>query len=233
MSYNIQHGRGMDGNIDLERIAEIIIQEAADIVALQEVDIGVERSGHLDIARELSELTGLKYYSFGKNLDHQGGDYGIATLSRYPILEEENTHFTQLGPEQRSVLQTVIDMRGWSLLFLNTHLDHRDEDDSERLLNVREVRDEILPRYETDAVIFAGDFNDVPGSPTYERVTKYMTDAWELSGDGKGFTIPPDNPQRRIDYIFYDDGVNSQKAWVPATMASDHLPVVVEFQKKK
>lgn len=230
MSFNIKHGQGMDGVIDLERTAEVIRREEVDIVALQEVDVGVERSGERDIARELAELTGLEHYAFGKNVEVEGGDYGTATLSRFPIVEEQNTHLTQLGPEQRGVLQTVIEVEGEELLFLNTHLDHRGEDDAERLQSIREVDEEILPEYEgVDAVVFAGDFNDVPGSSTHQKMTELMTDAWEEAGEGEGLTIPPDEPERRIDYIFYDGGVAPAKVWVPQTLTSDHLPVVAEF----
>lgn len=233
MAYNIQHGRGMDGEIDLERIAAVILDEEADIVALQEVDIGVERSDRRDIASELAELTGKEHMVFGKNIDHQGGDYGNATISRYPIVESANSHFEMLGVEQRGVLETLIDIDGWRVLVLNTHLAHRRQDSEERVLYAERTRDEILPRYRSDAVIFAGDFNDVPHSPVHEVMTSYMTDAWEIAGEGDGFTIPPDNPRRRIDYIFHDDGVRPLQAWVPLTMASDHLPVVVEFARNR
>ncbi|MCC5907679.1 MAG: endonuclease/exonuclease/phosphatase family protein [Balneolaceae bacterium] len=229
MSYNIQHGRGMDGEIDLERIAQVILDEGADIVALQEVDMGVERSGRIDIATELAELTGLEHYVFGKNIDHQGGDYGNATLSRFPITEYENVHFEQMSPEQRGILTTLIDVDGFSLLMMNTHLAHRSQDEPERVIFIEGARDEIIPRYQSDAIIFIGDFNDVPGSATHEAVKEYLTDVWEVVGDGDGFTIPPDNPNRRIDYIFYDDGLEPLNAWVPVTMASDHLPLVADF----
>lgn len=91
----------MDRVIDLERIAQIIVDEGADIVGFQEVDVSVERSDRINIATELSELTGLEHVVFGKNIDHQGGDYGNATISRYPITEFENIHFERLSNEQR------------------------------------------------------------------------------------------------------------------------------------
>lgn len=229
VSYNIKHGRGMDDNIDLKRIADVILETGADIVALQEVDIGVERSGRRDIVCELSELTGLKYQAFGKNLDHQGGDYGNATLSRYPITEYENVQFEQLGPELRGILSTVIEIQDRSLLLLNTHLDFRSDDDSERLLYIQGARNEIIPKYNVDAVIFGGDFNDTLGSLTYQNVTEFLVDAWEESGDGDGFTIPSNDPEKRIDYIFYSGNINPVNAWNPGTQASDHLPVAVEF----
>ena len=140
MTYNIHHGRGIDGEVDLERIAEVIIDEEADIVGLQEVDVGVERSGRINIAKKLSTLTGLEYVVFGKNIDHQGGDYGNATLSKYPITEFENVQFERLSNEQRGILTTLIDMDGFSLLLMNTHLAHRSQDQSERLIYTQDAR---------------------------------------------------------------------------------------------
>ncbi len=229
VSYNIKHGRGIDDIIDLKRITDVILETGADIVALQEVDIGVERSGRRDIVRELSELTGLEHQAFGKNLDHQGGDYGNATLSRYPITDYKNVQFEQLGPELRGILTTVIEIQDRSLLLLNTHLDYRSDDDSERLLYIQGARDEIIPKYNVDAVIFGGDFNDTPGSLTYQNVTEFLSDAWEESGEGDGYTIPSNDPEKRIDYIFYSGNINPVNAWTPVTLASDHLPVAVEF----
>ena len=48
LTYNIRHGEGMDGVYDLGRIAEIIRGAHPDVVALQEVDRGTERSGRAD-----------------------------------------------------------------------------------------------------------------------------------------------------------------------------------------
>src|SRR6185295_732374 len=59
MTYNIHHGEGLDGKVDLLRIAELIKREGADLVALQEVDKGVARTARRDLPGELAELTGL------------------------------------------------------------------------------------------------------------------------------------------------------------------------------
>src|SRR5690625_4489346 len=82
----------------------------------------------------------MEHVIFGANLEIQGGEYGTATLSRFPIVEHENSHFEQLGPEQRGVLQTMIDMDGRSLLMINTHLDYRGSDTAERMLRSEERR---------------------------------------------------------------------------------------------
>ena len=78
MTYNLHHGEGMDGRVDLERIAEIIRREGADIVALQEVDRGVARTARRDLSGELAALTGMTCL-FSNNFHFQGGS--MATRS--------------------------------------------------------------------------------------------------------------------------------------------------------
>jgi endonuclease/exonuclease/phosphatase family metal-dependent hydrolase len=231
MSYNIQHGRGMDGKVDLERIAAVINGEKADIVALQEVDRGVARTDRRDLPQELAKLTGMEFF-FDKNIPHQGGEYGNAVLTRFPILERTNTHLRMLRPnEQRGVIQLVLDVQGRRVLFMNTHIDYR-RDDSERLENVSQFK-EILAGHEKMPVIFCGDFNDLPGSRTHEAMKKLLADSWEVAGEGDGFTFRADNPVRRIDYIFVTrDSIEPLKIWVPSSLASDHLPVVAELRLK-
>ena len=59
LCYNIHYGQGNDGVYDVERLAEVIKETRPDIVALQEVDVVVERSGKVHQARRLGELTGM------------------------------------------------------------------------------------------------------------------------------------------------------------------------------
>ncbi len=230
MSYNIQHGRGMDGEVDVERIAEVINEEAPDIVALQEVDQGVERSGRIDIPEKLAELTGMEAF-FERNIEFQGGNYGNAVLSRYPIRQQTNTHLRMLREgEQRGVIHMVLDVKGRDVLFMNTHIDYR-RDDSERLKNIRQFR-EIIETYGDLPVIFCGDFNDFPGSRTHEKLKEDFVDTWEAVGEGDGFTFRADAPDRRIDYIFLsrDGSLTPERAWIPDTQASDHLPLVADIR---
>ncbi|HUG27420.1 MAG TPA: endonuclease/exonuclease/phosphatase family protein, partial [Gemmatimonadales bacterium] len=85
VSYNIRHGRGMDGEVNLERTAAVLRQLTPDIVALQEVDNRVTRSGGEDQAAVLGGLLGMEH-AFGSFMDYQGGQYGMAILSRHPIV---------------------------------------------------------------------------------------------------------------------------------------------------
>ena len=230
MTFNIHHGEGVDGKIDLNRIAEVILSQKADIVALQEVDRTVERTARRDLIAELAALTGMNY-GFGKNIDYQGGDYGNAILSRFPIINQQNHLFRMVLPgEQRGLLQVVLQVEGKQLVLLNTHLDHR-RDDGDRLSNIDEI-EQILGKYKGLPVILCGDFNDTPDSPTLRKVEKIFVDSWRHGGKGEGFSYSSTEPQKRIDYVFVKKGkaLAPGRAWVALSNASDHLPVIVEFK---
>lgn len=229
LTYNIHHGEGLDQKIDLERIADLIKREKADIVALQEVDKGVERTARRDFPAELAKLTGMTVY-FDRNIIYQGGDYGNAVLTRFPIKRKKNTHYKMLREgEQRGVQQLVLNVQGKELLFLNTHIDYR-PDNSERLINADELK-EIVKRAGRMPVVLCGDFNDFPASKLHQKISSFLTDTWELIGTGDGFTIPAANPRNRIDYIWISgQTLEPVKIEVLKSDASDHLPVLGEFR---
>lgn len=229
MTYNIHHGEGTDGRLDLERIAALIRDEGADLVALQEVDRGVERTGRRDLPAELAGLTGMTCL-FRNNYAFQGGEYGNAILTRFAVKRWTNTLLRMLrSGEQRGVLQAVVDAGGRELLFLSTHIDYR-PDDAERLANVAQFR-EVLAEYGMMPALFGGDFNDTPGSRTYAAMDAAFDDVWVRAGQGVGFTIPSREPNKRIDFLWLRHGapLRPVRAWVPPSPGSDHLPVVAEF----
>lgn len=229
MTYNIHHGEGLDGRLDLERIARVITEARADLVGLQEVDRGVARTQRRDLPAELARLTGMTV-TFESNLPHQGGEYGNAVLSRFPVQASRNTHYRAPRPgEQRGFQEVTVVAHGRELLFINTHLDFR-AGDEERLASVAELRAAVAAAGKTP-VIMVGDFNAVPASSPIRAVAVFLRDAWETAGRGPGFTIPVRKPARRIDYVWYaPEGLEPVTATVPSSEASDHLPVMVEFR---
>lgn len=230
MTYNIHHGEGLDGKVDLVRIAELIKRERADIVALQEVDKGVTRTQQRDLAGELAKLTGMTGV-FSNNFHYQGGEYGNAVLTRFPVLATQNTHYQMLRTnEQRGLLELTLKVHGREVVLLNTHLDFR-HDDAERLLNLIKIR-EVVNAHAGQPVILCGDFNDTPASRTYSRLKLFLNDAWAMVGQGEGWTFSADHPQRRIDYVWLSptESLKPVKAWVPTSNASDHLPLLVEME---
>jgi endonuclease/exonuclease/phosphatase family metal-dependent hydrolase len=230
MTYNIHHGEGLDGKVDVQRIAAVIRGERADIVALQEVDKGVRRTGRRDFPAELAALTGLTCV-FSNNFHYQGGEYGNAVLTRFPVLNATNAHYQMLRTnEQRGILQLTLQVHGRPLVFLNTHLDYRG-DDAERLLNAQEIL-ALTAQHRGTPIVLCGDFNDTPGSRVHQTIKALFDDAWARAGTGEGWTFPADQPRKRIDYVWFAKAghlvpINAQ---VPPSAASDHLPLVVTFQ---
>jgi endonuclease/exonuclease/phosphatase family metal-dependent hydrolase len=233
MTYNIQHGEGIDKKVDLARIARVITDAKADIVALEEVDRGVKRTAGRDEPAELAQLTGLTAY-FDNNFHYQGGEYGNAVLTRFPIKRAKNTHYRMLRQgEQRGVIQLVLDVDGRDVLFMATHIDYR-ADDSERLINIDEMKSIVADATGAKLpVILCGDFNDIPGSRTHAKVKGFLSDTWELVGHGDGLSYSTDHPKKRIDYVWISPAtIEPVSIAVLQSEASDHLPVLAELRLK-
>jgi endonuclease/exonuclease/phosphatase family metal-dependent hydrolase len=232
MSYNIHVGVGMDKKQDLGRIAAVIKSQRVDLVGLQEVDRGVERTGRVDEIKELARLTGMDY-AFAHNLDYQGGQYGVAVLSRFPILAIDHRRYANRRErERRGFLRVEVEVGGRRLNFVTTHLDYQWLDgrifETEQLLKaLADVRGPLL---------VAGDFNEEPPGGAYELMLKAgFADGWTRAGTREpagGLTYPADKPTKRIDYVFYRGlgGDEHVTASVPDTLASDHRPVVVSLK---
>ncbi|NLS93362.1 MAG: endonuclease [Planctomycetaceae bacterium] len=232
LSYNIHHGEGVDSKLDLPRIAEVVKSTKADLVALQEVDCGVERSERVDQPRELARLTGM-HVVFGNNIRYQGGDYGNAVLSRFPIARHENHPLPALREgEQRGVIEVELDLPGSAgkLLFLATHFDYR-SDEEERLASVRFINDRMAAQKDRPALL-AGDLNALPDSNTL----RLLEAAWTRANEKVLFTFPAEQPTRQIDYILFRPASRWKTIEVRVPdepVASDHRPLlaVLEFAR--
>lgn len=229
MTFNIHVGVGMDKKLDLQRIADVINRERPDLVGLQEVDRGVKRTEGKDEIAELAKLTRMDF-SFAHNLDYQGGQYGVAILSRYLIQRADHQKYdNKREAERRGMLRVEVEADGRQLNFVTTHLDYQYEDgrlfEAEQMLRFLEgIRGPL---------IVVGDFNDEPEGSAYKLMLTKFDDAWVRSrAKGVGLSYPADKPAKRIDYIFYreNDGVRAKKGWVVNTLASDHLPVMAELE---
>lgn len=229
LSYNIHHGEGTDGKLDLGRIAKIIKDAKPDLVALQEVDYTNDRTGRVDQATELAKLTGLTAVP-GDNIDYRGGRYGNAALIRGKVLSHKNHPLPSLYPgEQRGVLATTVELGEGAppVRFLCTHLDHRPKD-AERLASVKFIRE--LMTQDDGLALLAGDLNALPDS----EVLKQFGTHWEnpLSTEPLP-TFPAAEPIRQIDYVLARP--KGQWRTVEATVldepiASDHRPLLVVLE---
>ena len=123
-SYNIRNGQDVHHNMSLLAFDLRLVK--ADVVGLQEVDVGTARVGGRDTLAELVACTkedGLSYCRFCRAIDFAGGMYGTAILSRFPILCFEIIMLpTPAGCEDRAVGHAVLDINGTHVDFFNTHL---------------------------------------------------------------------------------------------------------------
>ena len=226
MTFNILHGAA--SGLDLSRIAAVITEADADVVGLQEVDDATERAQGHHQAAELAALTGLEHFYFGPAFAFQGGYYGGAILSRYPLSDPRvvhlDDHTEQVGElEPRIAILAEVDVDGESVTFGTLHASL---DPTERAATGPIVLAEID---DPSRAIIVGDFNEAPGESIGASIAGAgMADAWaELHPTAPGYTQPALAPRNRIDFIFRGAALGATTAaWVPNTIASDHRPVV-------
>ncbi|CAN5859293.1 endonuclease/exonuclease/phosphatase family protein [soil metagenome] len=235
VTWNIFGGNDLERRSNLERVAAVIDTLHADIVLLQEVDRLTARSGRVDQAAVLAAATGF-HVVFGKSIDHGGGEYGNAILSRWPVQTSRIVPLDSLLPpelaagvqEARTLLHIVVETPAGPLHVGNTHLDHR------ATSPLRQPQALALLAYLADAVppgaamVLGGDLNALPDAVEVRALGSRFTDAWIACGAGPGFTFRADRPDRRIDYVLFS-AVSCVSARVLDRPLSDHLPVVVDL----
>jgi endonuclease/exonuclease/phosphatase family metal-dependent hydrolase len=235
VTYNIRAGNG-----ELWHTAETIRGLAPDIAGLQEVDVNwAERSGFENQARLLGELLGMQVrfapiYSLpGADSTRPTRQYGVAVLSKYPIVRWRNDTLTRLSTIAQDpapapapgLLEATIDVNGIAVRVFNTHLDYR-SDPRVRKQQVEEMLAHLGDAPEPTLVL--GDLNATPEAPELQPLLRRLRDAWQSKAE-PGFTYPADKPAKRIDYVLTSIHFRVRSAAVPVTEASDHRPVLVEL----
>lgn len=229
LTYNIHHGENMKGQVDIQGIANVILATNPDLVALQEVDSVTNRTHKSDQLKELAAITGMYTY-FAKAMDYDGGGYGNGILSRLPI---KSSHTLPLpgaaGSEPRVAGVITLQLPGDSLLqFISTHLD-ASNNGNDRIEQVK-ILLQYCQKNKTNTIL-AGDFNAIPTAKEMTLLKPVFADATQTLGH----TFPSDTPTTKLDYIW----VYPTHRWtviapkvVEETVASDHRPVVCEFDLK-
>ena len=235
LTYNIRSGNG-----NLDSTAAAIRAQSPDIVALQEVDVHwAERSAFVDEVTALSQKLGMEarfapiYQLPALTPGAPPREFGVALLSRFPIVRFRNDTITRLSTQVKDpapspapgLLDVLLDVQGRPVRVFNTHLDYR-KDPAVRAQQVREmlgfIGDAGVP-----TIVF-GDLNAAPDAPELQPLFARLHDAWSGS-TSPGFTYPADSPHERIDYVLVSPQFGVRSARVPETQASDHRPVVVEL----
>ncbi len=244
--------------ISEKRILELLKNQQSDIICLQELYI----MGNPELKEEaINAALGGKYYSHFKVISTgKNRYYGIATLSKYPIIgrgDIVHAHSSSL-----SIYSDVI-AGGDTMRVFNNHLQsfhlHRMErtflnelaaasEDKETLSEIKSISSSLRRGFIRRAsqakavkakidvspypVIVAGDFNDTPVSYSYRTIRKGLNDAFVSAGYGAGFTYKGNYPPNRIDYILYDDKLECRQFDIVKVRYSDHYPIIAYFRKK-
>ncbi|MEL6431042.1 MAG: endonuclease/exonuclease/phosphatase family protein [Planctomycetota bacterium] len=230
VSYNIKHGRGLDGRVDLDRTRDVLRALDADVVLLQEVDEVCERSGGVDQARALGDALGMeaRFCSF---MDYQGGRYGLALLSALPVEGWARIDLPDGTDEPRAALGVVVVAPGGQRVrIVNCHLDWK-SDPARRIAQARVPRAALEEGADAvDRTLLGGDVNARIGSPALGVFTEGAGGFERLGPDAP--TFPADVPDRTIDhFLVLPPGRDAAEvSVVDEALASDHRPVVLEVR---
>jgi endonuclease/exonuclease/phosphatase family metal-dependent hydrolase len=241
MNYNIHAGIGSDGVLDLERTAAVIRDSGADVVGLQEVDVHWDaRSDFRDEATDLARALHMWVFFAPiydlppNNAGEPRRQYGVAVLSRHPIVHTENHDITRLSTQEPNPVpkpapgfaEAVVLVRGVPVHVYATHLDYR-PDPQVRQMQVADTLRIMGEDPRGSAQLLLGDFNAKPDAPELAPLWTVVHDAW--TGADPGLTYPAEAPAQRIDYVTGSARVTATGAQVLDTLASDHRPVLADL----
>lgn len=258
MSYNVRAFNFYeDSETDTHRkMMELLRKENPGILCLQEYFV---RGNPATGERKLKEgLGGILYTHFKLIRTGSGSRYGIATISRYPIIYRGD--IVHPGSSSLTIFtDVVIDTDTFRIY--NNHLQsfrlrrvegtllseitHEDQGGSmksitgiyQSLTNGFASRalqvDRVKKHIETSPypVIVAGDFNDTPISYTYRKMRRGLKDAFVEAGYGAGFTYKGKYPPNRIDYILYNEDIECKDFDIVKVRYSDHYPIIAYFRR--
>jgi endonuclease/exonuclease/phosphatase family metal-dependent hydrolase len=236
VTYNVHKCQGLDRRVRPARIAAVLRETDADVIALQEV-VSVEDDARRELhqARFIAEELGYEFH-IGENRKHGGGAYGNVVLTRLPVARSCNYDITWRWREPRGALRVdvTLDAPDAPVLHLfNVHLgtafiERRAQ--GRRLVSDSILRDRRLagPR------VVLGDFNEW----THGLASRLLGEELESADLRQHLrtrrTYPGAFPLLHLDHIYYDRTLRLERLALhrsrTALVASDHLPLVADFR---
>ena len=253
-TFNLLHGRSLsDGTVHAGRVAAAVADLDADVLGLQEVDRAQPRSGLLDLTAIAAQALDAPVHRFAAAVVGTPGDtwqpwrsdddnlhplYGIALVSRYPVLRWQVSRLPAapvrspvllpdgrvalLKDEPRVLLAAVLDTPRGPLTVATTHLSFVPGWNVRQLRHaVRALRGLPAPR------VLLGDLN-------LPRIAVRAFTGWRTLG--KAPTYPSAAPKAQLDHVLADPrGIATLGRVVqvstPHPAVSDHRPLVVQFDR--
>lgn len=237
-------------------VVQYILDSDADVVCLQELAFSQnEHQFQEDDFERIFKKYPHKHVSF--QLDKWRMNIGVATLSKYPIIEKRNIDF---HAEFNLSIYSDIVIGSDTIRVVNNHLESnrvtaqdmkktaelRSDFSSEKLgsvtkylsqklsvaYRVRANQADLIAKLIKESpykVISCGDYNDVPASYTYSTIKGDLKDAFVESGNGHGLTFVQSLYRFRIDYIMYDKSFQSDNFILGKLKKSDHFPIQADL----
>ncbi len=248
ITFNIAHGRGLAPiqgftstrklRLNLRRIAALLGELGADIVALQEVDecsIWAGSFDHLDYLRTHARFP---HGAFGINNRTTGLvnlSYGNAVLSRFPILDTETIVFGKKRVGEKGFLFCEMKVGSKVVPLVNLHLHFSSRKKRlvqlDRLVGWLRAKERERGRHWSIPPLVCGDFN------TPDTVNDATASLLSHLGDYGDYelhplltpTFPSPLPRRALDFVFVPPGCKVTRSEVVRSFLSDHRPVLLEF----
>jgi endonuclease/exonuclease/phosphatase family metal-dependent hydrolase len=226
VTYNIRGGRDDYGNADALAIADELRKLGADIIALQEVDNGLPRSGFVDQAQTIAAALHMNYV-FAPAINFLVGTYGNAVVSRYPIVSSSSAALPY-HLEPRALMEVELIVDGQAVRVFNTHLGLKHSERTEQFAFLYDY----LRDHTGATAIFLGDFNTRSEDPLLTPLRTLFQDPL-FKRKKRLLTINGKETHGMIDHIFHSPDLQFVDAYAPTTGRSDHYPVIVQLKLPK
>jgi len=241
----------------VDRIFEFIESEDPDIICFQDF---YTTTGNLTETEIIKKLGNKHFKHINYTIEGKEYNYGIATFSKYPIINRGSIHFSN---SFNTSIYTDIVINEDTVRVFNNHLqsirfnknnykfisNSKSFKDDERMKEILDIsnrlRDAFIKRAgqaeiisnhiqnSPHSVFVCGDFNDAPVSYTYKTIKKGLKDSFTEAGKGIGNTYNGNFPSFRIDYILHSKNIICYRLDIEKVKLSDHYPVFGEFYLSK
>jgi len=214
----------------LTPVVEELRRLDADVICLQEAEVGTTHTGGVDQADTIARQLGMHHYAAGSELTDGGGQC-MAILYRHELCDPGDL---DAGTGRIYGVTAVIEWQGRSLHIASVHLTSTHRRELKHAVQTTgsrlEEATDLAHRAEewSAGYIIAGDLNSFPGMPAYDALARRFPRSATTQP-----TYPSSAPTVSIDQIFCSPGLHMEQPVVGDTMASDHLPVVAEIARPK
>jgi endonuclease/exonuclease/phosphatase family metal-dependent hydrolase len=233
VTYNVHKCRGMDRRTDPARIASVLAELDADVIALQEVISDERGEPEENHGAFIASQLGQYQIEFGEARKHLGAPYGNAVLTRLPVVTSQAYDLTRKARERRGCLRVDVDCGGQVLHVFNVHLG---TSFFERRHQGRKlISTDVLGSEELEGpTIVVGDFNEWTRGLATRLMSKHYRSVESRLHLKRRKTYPGVLPLFHLDHFYFDDRLELVRAELVRNRvtlkASDHLPIIAEFR---